>query len=886
MPGPRAWNGLRRLLCAALLGAGGCAAWSATPAAAGDGPPEAGVRRLLPAAVTPDHYRIDVVPDAASLSFRGTVAIDVTVHRATNEIVLNCADIVIDRASLTGFARAPAIRYDADRQTAAFALPRRLEPGRRTLRLDYHGRIYRQASGLFALDYATPQGMARALFTQFELSDARRFVPSWDEPARKATFELTATVPAGQMAVSNMPVQSTQTLAGGLQRVHFARTPRMSSYLLYFGSGDFERVSRKVGSVDVGVVVKRGSAAGAGFALDVAAEILPYYDRYFGTAYPLPKLDLIAAPGSSQFFSAMENWGAILYFERALLIDSKLSTERDRQRVYTVIAHEMAHQWFGDLVTMEWWDDLWLNEGFASWMDDKVTDHFHPEWNIWLQAARGEQSAMQQDSRDGTHPVITPVADPQDAGASFDAITYSKGAAVIRMLEAYLGEEPFRAGVRRYMRDHAYGNSVTDDLWREMDAGSRHPIARIAHEFTLQPGVPLVTEDAARCAGGGTDIAVSQGQFASAEPRPPRIWHVPVTFATVGRAPVSAVVAGGGGHVRADGCGTLVINAGQTAYFRSLYSSAGRAAVAAGYAALPASDQLGILDDTTALAEAGFEPMSALLDLTTKFPADADPLVAAALVGVLQDLDQLYGDLPARSSFRGYARAALAPYLERTGWNKLPGEADNVALLRSELLVALGDFGDAAVLAGARSRFADYLVAPAAVDAGTRHSVLRITAASADPATWDRLHALARAATTEIERRELYELLASAEDEALARRALELALSGEPPATLMPEMIRAVSLRHPALALDFAIRHWDAIGPQIEPTRRASFVPRLLSTAADVRLLGPLSGFADAHIAPGARMDLRKIESSVRYRAQVRGTRLAEVDAWIRRTGS
>ena len=362
-------DAVRTAVCAAALSYACLVPMGAALAQPSSAPPAASQRIVLPSAVTPDHYRIDITPDAKALTYKGSVQIDVTVHEATDKIVLNTADIVIDSAKLSGEAAAPKVSYDDKVQTATFTFARTLKPGAHTLSLAYHGKIYEQASGLFALDYDTAGGKQRALFTQFENSDARRFVPSWDEPGRKATFQLTATVPADQMALSNMPVASSDPLPGGLKRVHFAATPKMSSYLLFFGMGDFERVHRDVNGVDVGVVVKRGDTASAGYALDAAAHILPYYNDYFGTPYPLPKLDLIAGPGSSQFFGAMENWGAIFYFERDLLIDPRVSTESDKQQVYIVVGHEMAHQWFGDLVTLAWWDDTWLNESFASWME-------------------------------------------------------------------------------------------------------------------------------------------------------------------------------------------------------------------------------------------------------------------------------------------------------------------------------------------------------------------------------------------------------------------------------------------------------------------------------------------------------------------------------------
>jgi len=846
-------------------------------------------RIVLPTAVTPDHYRIDIVPDAAGLTFKGSVQIDVTVHQPTSRIVLNSADIVIDSAALSGAAPpgAPqpvAVSYDQSVQTASFELGHTIRPGTYTLSLVYHGKIYQQASGFFALDYDTPTGKARALFTQFENSDARRFVPCWDEPSRKATFQLTATVPADLMPLSNMPIASTQALPGGLKRVQFGQSPKMSSYLLFFGMGDFERVHRTVDGVDVGVVVKRGDAGSAGYALDAAADILPYYNNYFGTPYPLPKLDLIGGPGSSAFFGAMENWGAIFYFERDLLIDARISTESDRQNVYVVVAHEMAHQWFGDLVTMAWWDDLWLNEGFASWMESKVTDHFHPEWKIWLQTLGDKQTAMQTDSRVGTHPIITPIYDVLQASGAFDNnITYFKGAAVIRTLESYLGEDAFRAGVRRYMRDHAYGNTVTDDLWSEMDQGSSRPITQIAHDLTLQAGVPMVNEISASCADRMTTLSLTQGHYAiDADSTKARIWHVPVIVATLGGAPESTVVSGTVARsVQVSGCGATILNAGQSAYFRSRYSGAGLKALTDSYASLAPADQLGLLYDTSSLAYVGDQPMAGFLDLTKKVPVDAAPEVLSALVGLLQRLDTLYDGLPRQAQFRDYARGVLNPIFARVGWDNIPGENGNIAILRAGLAQALGQFGDPAVLAKASQRFASYLTDPSSLDADARRTTLSIVGVHADQATWTQLHSMARSAKTELERGELYDLLAASEDQGLAQQALELALSGEPPSTIVSNMIYSAAQRHPEMAFDFTVSHWQQIAPVLEPSVQAHYVPSLLDTGSDLRLNDKLNAFAALHIPATARQDVHQTEAIVRYRTMIRSQRLPEVDHWL-----
>ncbi|HTW35465.1 MAG TPA: M1 family metallopeptidase [Rhizomicrobium sp.] len=856
----------RRVLTSIVL-----LAWSAAPAFAQD-------RIVLPADVVPEHYDIAVVPHAADLTFDGHVAIDVAVAAPTNTIKLNAADLSFGKVALTGEAAAPQVSYDATQETATLTFASPVSAGHHVLTIDYSGKINQHAAGLFALDYDTAGGTKRALFTQFENSDARRFIPSWDEPARKATFTLTATVPANEMAVSNMPIARTEPLPGGMARVQFAQTPKMSSYLLFFGLGDFERISRKVNGVDVGVVFKRGDADKAAYALDAAAHILPYYEDYFGVKYPLPKLDLIAGPGQSQFFGAMENWGAIFYFERDLLIDPRISTQGDRRNVYVVVAHEMAHQWFGDLVTMDWWDGIWLNEGFASWMEIKATDHFHPEWHMWLDSLASKEAAMQVDARDGTHPIITPIRDVLQANEAFDTITYSKGQAVIRMLETYIGEDRFRAGVQAYIKAHEYGNTVTDDLWRELDKTAAQPITPVAHAFTLQAGVPLIRANAT-----ASGIHLTQDRFAADESaKAPTVWPVPVKVPGNGVTPwVGLVSRDKPADVPVAANSTPIVNAGQTAYFRTLYDAALFAKIEVSFAQLAAADQIGILYDSSALGYSGYAPLGNLFALARKTTPDFDPVVQSTIAERFQGVSELYDGLPGQAAFKAFGRRVLEPLFAKVGWTAKEGEAQNVTLARAALLSALSELDDPLVIGEAQKRFQDYVRNPSALSPELRRSVLAIVALHADAKTWDALHALAKAAPSALEKQELYVLLGHARDKALAEKALALAGTDEPPLTNRPSMIRAVSARFPDMAIDYASQHWNAITVSLEPDSRAEYVPSLAENSRDLGTLAKLHAFADAHIPPDARGDVRKADATIRFYAKIRAERLPELDRWL-----
>ncbi len=834
-------------------------------------------RVVLPADVVPTHYDLSFVPDAASMTFIGSVKIDIDVRETTSRIELNAADLTFSHVALSGVAAEPVVTFDATKETATLTFAAPVAPGHYLLLIAYGGKINQHAAGLFYLDYDTAQGKKRALFTQFENSDARRFLPCWDEPGRKASFALTAMVPADEMAVSNMPIAAREKLGDGLDRVRFAETPVMSPYLLFFGLGDFERVSRRVNGVDVGVIVKRGDTAQARYALDAASQILPYYEDYFGVKYPLPKLDLVAGPGQSQFFGAMENWGAIFFFERDLLIDPKISTDADKRGVAITVAHEMAHQWFGDLVTMQWWDGIWLNEGFASWMEYKAMDRFHPQWNVWLRSLGSKEAAMRVDARAGTHPIIQPIADVMQANEAFDTITYSKGQSVIRMLENYVGEDAFRAGVRAYMKAHAYGNTVTDDLWKELDKTA--PISGVAHDFTLQAGVPLIRVTATR-----RGIHLTQDRVADDETdSTPKVWQVPVIERTLGGKSEWRGLVGRPIDIGVAKGAVPIVNAGQAGYFRTLYDRRLSARLAAHFRALAPADQLGLLGDGRALGYSGRQPMANLLALTSQARSAMNPQVLAKIAGQIAELDTLYRGLPGRAAFRAYGLSVLRPLFARVGWSARPGENANTPLLRTALLDALNQFDDPKAVAKARKYFAAYVQNPPSLSGDLRSSVLSIVAAHADAATWEQLHTLAKKAQSSLEKRQFYALLGSAHDRALAERALDLALTGEAPVTMRPAIVGSVAVYYPEMAFDFTEAHRDAIDAMLEPDSRNEFAPRLAESSTDRAMIAKLEAFAVAHIPATARQATVKAEAAVAYAAVVRAKRLPEIDRWLKR---
>ena len=877
---------IRPLLCAFLLLAVAACGPSKPKGPAAPQQPGAAVR--LPGGVTPVRYDIAIVPDAQRMAFSGQVRIAVQVLRPTRTIVLNAKDLSLDRVSLDG-RPARSVALDAAAQTATLTFDDRQQAGAHVLDIAYRGKINGYSSGLFALDYDTADGPRRMLATQLESADARRFVPCWDEPALKAVFQMTVTAPEAQLAVSNTPQASSRPLGNGLKQVVFQPTPKMSSYLLFLGMGDLERVSRNVDGVDVGVVVRRGAGEKARYALDRADELLRYYNDYFGIRYPLPKLDLIGAPGAGGF-GAMENWGAILFFENRVLADPKLSTEGDRQTVAVYIAHEMAHQWFGDLVTMAWWDDLWLNESFANWMEAKALDHLHPDWGIRLWEARGREDAMQLDASSATHPIVQPAESLEQVNEIGDAIVYDKGAAVVRMLEGFVGEDAWREGVRAYMRRHQYGNATRADLWAEIEAASKgKPVTRIARDFTEQAGLPMIRAEIMAGQSPGSALLLNQARFAADDAsNAARSWRIPVLAQAVGGGPVTQTIVRGGPLIQAlhnPRPGPLVVNPGQVGYFRTHYSPSAFLALSERFARVAPADQLGMLADSWALAEAGYAPAANFLVLGDRLPADADPRVWVQALATLGRIDRLYDGLPGQAAFRAWARSRLTPVLARAGWQASSRSADTRAVLRAALIGALGEFDDPATTAEARARFGRFLKDPSSLGPDIRQAVLGVVGRQADAATFETLRRLAREARDPQEKRQFLEALAQVRDPRLAGQALSLALSGEVPVTLSPVVIRIVAAEHPDLAWTFAQSHEAAINARLDPSQRLSFIPGLLASSSSEQRADELQVYAARTYPAGGRRESGKVEAGVRERADVRRLRLPEVDRWLQARG-
>jgi aminopeptidase N len=840
----------------------------------------------LPKTVIPIHYAIELEPDLENLTLAGFEIVDIVVREPTNRLVLNAVGMTLSDASIDASASSAAIALDGAAETATLTFPQPLAAGAHKLRIAFRAQINKFPRGVFLVEYPTDKGMRRMISSHLEPADARRVFPCWDEPAFKASIALTVTVSRSFLAVGNMPVAQEEPVTPTLKRVAFAASPKMSTYLFVFTAGELERLSDHVDGVTIGVVTTPGKRDQGRFALDNALKLLRYFNDYFGVKYPLPKLDLIAVPGG--FRGAMENWGAITFFESRLLFDAASSAPSARRGIFIILAHEMAHQWFGNLVTMGWWDNLWLNEGFASWMQVKAAEHFFPQWRAWLNSNEQKQSAMHLDARRTSHPIQQAVANESEAMAVFDGITYGKGQALIRMLESYLGTSVFRAGIRRYMADHAYGNTTTADLWHALETASGKPVGAIAGTFTEQAGLPLIIVQTS-CAADEQRIHLRQERFTIRDRNAaPQRWQVPITLGVLRalQASETVLLTDEVKEVATGRCGEPVkLNLGDFGYYRVEYDSASRAALAKSLALMVPPDRLNLLADGWALLEAGRSEAPSYFELLDEIGHDDDRAVWEQVIRTFTRLDYLARGRAERSALRTYARAKLRPVFDRLGWEAVGGEGDESGLLRARLIRALGGLDDEEIVAEARRRFASFLQDPAALRPSLRDAVTHLVGENADRHVYDTLLALARKSTNTNERVRYYTAAASARDPALARETLALALTDELPSTLRSSLINAVASggEHPDLAWEFVQNNFAVLAAKQGPSFRDYFVSNFMLNFSDADHAAELASFAPVHATSGGRIVAARAQEAILIAAEFKARALPAIDEWIRR---
>ena len=869
-------NTLRLAACAALIASAvGARAEAPFSFAATPG--------KLPKDVVPVQYAAHLIPDVAANTFLGSETIEIDVLKPTSAIMLNVANIAIDSATLSGKGpeRKLAPVLDHDNETLSFALEQPLAPGRYQLALKFHGTINREGRGMFYLPYKAGSASKTMLATTMEPTDARRLLPSWDEPSFRANFRLTVDLPASFKAYSNMPVETQEKLQGGLLRHTFGTTPKMPSYLLVLVAGELERSTAKQDGVEIGMVTTAGKQASGAFALGASKDLLRYYNKYFGVPYPLPKLDQIAIPDG--FNGAMENWGGIVYNEASLLYDPKASPDTMMQASFSVTAHEMAHQWFGNLVTMAWWDNLWLNEGFASWMGAKATDHFHPEWRVELGGLGARDEVMGLDARKSTHPIQTQVATEEQAANAFDAITYTKGKAFLRMLEAYLGEDAFRKGIRAYMARHQYSNTTSADLWAALEKASGKPVEKFASDWTMQPGFPLLKVTQV-CENGKRRVTLSQEQYRIDEPATEsRLWNVPVQLGTVGGKAAYSLLTGAHTTVVMPNCdGVLVADPDSIGYFRVQYDSATFTALAAQAAKLPDATRLRLLYDAWSMAQAGRVRLDGYLKLVGKYADEPREAIWAAMTSQLLKLDVLAREEPERAAVRRLLVELAGPKMARLGWQEKPGESGEERRLRPMLAGALAEAGNVAAIAQGRALFARYLADGASVSPSMLAFASQVGGRHADAATWEILLARTLQTQSNEERNRLACALAGSADAALAARALKLALGSELPSQVSGRITPAVAAEHPHLAWEFAVANREALLRDQDAVGKNVFFPSLLASSADPADADLLEAYVQKNFGPDAQDEAKRVANAIRTRAAQKQRLLPQVRAALK----
>ena len=877
----------------------------------------------LPGDVKPDRYDLRLTVDLANRRFEGVEAIHVRVESPTSSIVINALDLAFQEVTVGDGASAQkaTVTMRPEQQTATFTVPRPLAAGTTTVHVRYSGALNDQLRGFYLSKGA---GRSYAV-TQFESTDARRAFPCFDEPSYKAVFSITLTIDRADTAISNGRIVSdTPGPSSAQHTLTFADSPKMSSYLVAMAVGDFACASGGADGVPIRVCATPDKKELTRIALESAQQILHFYDTYFAVKYPFGKLDVLAVPDFAA--GAMENTAAIFYRETDLLADAKSASVSTRKTIASVLAHEMAHQWFGDLVTMAWWDDIWLNEGFATWMANKPLAALHPEWHVDVDEAKENRTALGLDSLKSTRPIHADADTPAQIDEAFDPIAYEKGASVLRMVESYVGTDAFRRGVNAYLQAHEYANATSEDFAKAIAASSGKPVERMLPTFVNQPGVPLVSVALDCPAPEQTNGTLTQRRFlADGSTSESELWQIPVctAFASDKHAPntqsvqcrvVSDRTVGFGVHD--NGCQPWVFaNVGARGYYRTEYAPGILRRMAPDVETkLTAPERLSLVDDEWALVRAGRHSIAEYLSLVAGFSREHTSGVLSDVTGRLRAIhDDLTTDAT-RPGFEAFIRTLLRPLYDELGMTPSAGdvrgaaapggavrgagapggevrgagapgvEDDDRRQLRAVVVAALGGIGnDADVAAQARTILDGSLSRGAALDPTLADAIVAVAAAHGDAKLFDALAVAADRATSPEDRYRYLYALTDFTDPALVDRALQRILTDKI-RTQDAAIYLAQFFARPASrdrAWSFLTSHWDALAPKVTIFGGDVSLVRASGAFCDAAGRDRVAAFFAAHPLPAATRTLSQAQEQIRTCIRLRERQAPALAEWL-----
>jgi aminopeptidase N len=838
----------------------------------------------LPKTVVPRHYVIHLEPDLEQMSTEGAEGVEIEVLKPSSQIVLNAVETQIWNASLAHGPSREELKpqFDAGNQLVKFTTSTPLQPGSYTLSFSFRSKISSNSRGLFAQSYDLRGKAESLLATQFEPADARRAFPCWDEPSYRATFQLSVKILKRETAISNMPAVAEQAFGNDQKIVIFGRTPPMASYLVALICGKLEWLEDQVAGIRLRVLTTPGKKEFGEFALESTKKLLEYYNAYFGIKYALPKLDQIALPVN--FGGAMANWGVITSNENLLLFDPANSSSATQEQVLTVLAHEIAHQWFGDLVTIAWWDNLWLSESFAAWMERKAEEHLYPQWRGWLRACEDRERAMFQDAQENTHPIQQPINAEEEALAAFDDITYWKGQYFIRMLEGFLGDDAFRDGIRVYLKENQFSNANATNLWNALEKSSGRSVTKLASTWIEQSGFPLV-KVTAECLNKNRVVTLEQSRF-SFEPndnvRQP--WIIPIGILSTAdpHAPRYALLEKITENFDFPGCdGALNANADSFGFYRVWYDPDLLSWLGRDWNHLSEEERVDFVSDTWAMVMSNRTPVTSYLTLLDRLRSESSYSVWHNVIQALTMIDRLESGQSGRAAFQAYVCTLLGPLFQRVGWDAKSDEELATKLLRSDLIQTLGAFGDRIAIDEAFRRFEESRKGQANLAPDLRRSVTEVVGRYSSPGIYDELHESAQQAPLWEAKQDFYHAIEVALDPNLAKRTLQLATSMSPAESDAAFSAVAVAGEHAELAWEFAKKHLDDLRAQHNEKLWSDLLPKIAEGFN-------ASGYADELVqlarAGGSAESLVKAKAAadqLRFRAKLKDHLLPDVDDWV-----